>query len=238
MPSSLFHFIQNGSARNGARYGQSTTLRTAILLACGALFALFAAPVRAEMPLQIVALGDSLTAGHGLLAQDSYPSKLQAALRAKGYNVTVANAGVSGDTTAQGLARVDWSVPQGTQAVIVEFGANDMFRGVPPATVKKNLEAIIQKLKARHIEIMIAGMYATRSLGKDYYTAFDAIYRDLAHKYGLVFLPFFLEGVIGVQNLNQPDGIHPTAAGIDLVVKKSLPSVEALIQRVRNRKSS
>ena len=195
-------------------------------------------PVRAELPIQIVALGDSLTAGHGLLAQDSYPSKLQAALRARGYNVTIANAGVSGDTTAQGLARVDWSVPQGTQAVIVEFGANDMLRGVPPATVKHNLEAIIQKLRTRHIEVMLAGMYATRSLGKDYYTAFDAIYRDLAHKYGLVFMPFFLEGVVGVQGLNQPDGIHPTAAGIEIVVKKSLPAVEALIHRVRNRKSS
>jgi acyl-CoA thioesterase-1 len=238
MPSSLFHFISNGSTRNGAQYGQSTALRTAIVLACGALFALFANPVLAQTPIQIVAFGDSLTAGHGLLAKDSYPSKLQAALRAKGYNVTIVNAGVSGDTTAQGLARVDWSVPSGTQAAIVEFGANDMFRGVPPPVVKRNLDAIIQKLKARHIEVMLAGMYATRSLGKEYYTAFDAIYRDLAHKYGLVFMPFFLEGVVGVQNLNQPDGIHPTAAGIDLVVKKSLPAVEALIQRVRNRKSS
>ncbi len=203
-----------------------------------ALLATFAAPGRAEMPVQIVAFGDSLTAGYGLMARDAYPSKLQAALRAKGYNVTVANAGVSGDTTTQALARIDWSVPQGTQAVILEFGANDMFRGVPPATVKQNLEAIIQKLKARHIEVMLAGMYATRSLGKEYYTAFDAVYRDLAHKYGLVFMPFFLEGVTGVQNLNQADGIHPTASGIDLVVKKSLPSVEALIQRVRDRKSS
>jgi acyl-CoA thioesterase-1 len=237
MPSSIFHFIPNGSTRNGARYGRSTALRAAILLACGTFITLFAAPARAE-PLRIVALGDSLTAGYGLMAGDAFPAKLQAALHARGYNVTIANAGVSGDTSAQGLARVDWSVPQGTQAVIVEFGANDMFRGVPPATVKHNLEAIIQKLKARHIEVMLAGMYATRSLGKEYYTAFDAIYRDLAHKYGLVFMPFFLEGVVGVHNLNQADGIHPTAAGIDLVVKKSLPTVEALIQRVRNRKSS
>jgi acyl-CoA thioesterase-1 len=173
-----------------------------------------------------------------LLQRDSYPSKLEAVLRARGYNVTITNAGVSGDTTAQALSRLDWSVPQGTQAVILEFGANDMFRGVPPATIKHNLEAMIQKLKSRHIEVMLAGMYATRNLGKEYYTAFDAIYRDLAHKYGLVLMPFFLEGVVGVQRLNQPDGIHPTAAGIDIIVKKSLPSVEALIQRVRGRKTS
>jgi acyl-CoA thioesterase-1 len=192
----------------------------------------------AQPPVKIVAFGDSLTAGHGLLQRDSYPSKLEAVLRARGYNVTIANAGVSGDTTAQALSRLDWSVPQGTQAVILEFGANDMFRGVPPATIKHNLEAMIQKLKSRHIEVMLAGMYATRNLGKEYYTAFDAIYRDLAHKYGLVLMPFFLEGVVGVQRLNQPDGIHPTAAGIDIIVRKSLPSVEALIQRVRGRKTS
>ena len=188
--------------------------------------------------MRIVAFGDSLTAGHGVLPRDAYPSKLEAVLRSRGYDVTIANAGVSGDTTAQGLARVDWSVPQGTQAVILEFGANDMFRGVPPAAVKQNLEAIIQKLKARHIEVMLAGMYANRTLGKEYYTAFDAIYRDLAHKYGLVLMPFFLEGVVGQRTLNQPDGIHPTSEGIDIMVKKSLPSVEALIQRVRGRKAS
>src|SRR5262249_9553212 len=155
---------------------------------------------------------------------ESYPSKLQAVLRSKGYDVTIANAGVSGDTTAQGLARVDFSIPDGTQAVILEFGANDMFRGVPVATVKKNLEAIIQKLRASHIEVMLAGMYATRNMGREYYTAFDKIYGDLANKYGLVLMPFFLDGVVGNKSLNQPDGIHPTAQGVDIIVKKSLPS--------------
>jgi acyl-CoA thioesterase-1 len=232
---SSFHFIQYGSATNGAQYRRKAP-RFAWLAALSALFLTTAAS--AQPPVKIVAFGDSLTAGAGVLARDSYPSKLQAVLRAKGYNVTIANAGVSGDTTAQGLSRVDWSVPQGTQAVILEFGANDMFRGVPPATIKHNLEAMIQKLKARHIEVMLAGMYATRNLGKEYYTAFDAIYRDLAHKYGLVLMPFFLEGVVGVQRLNQADGIHPTAAGIDIMVKKSLPSVEALIHRVEARKAS
>jgi acyl-CoA thioesterase-1 len=203
-----------------------------------AIWAGFAATAQAQSPVRIVAFGDSLTAGYGLLAGDSYPAKLQKALQAKGYNVLIANAGVSGDTTMQALARLDWSVPQGTQAVILEFGANDMLRGVPPSTVKQNLEALIQKLRTRHIEVMLAGMYATRSLGKEYYTAFDAIYRDLAHKYGLVLMPFFLESVVGVQALNQADGLHPTAAGIDIVVKKSLPYVEALIHRVQGRKSS
>jgi len=192
----------------------------------------------AQDPVRIVAFGDSLTAGYGLLAGDAYPVKLEAALRARGYNVSIANAGVSGDTTAAGLARVDYSVPPGTQAVILELGANDMFQGVPPAAIRHNLEAIIQKLRARHIEVMLAGMYATRNLGKQYYTAFDSIYRDLAQKYGLVFMPFFLDGVVGKQALNQADGIHPTAAGIELVVKKSLPAVESLIHRVRGRKSS
>lgn len=206
------------------------------LAAFGAFF--FATAAGAQPPVKIVAFGDSLTAGYGLLQRDSYPSKLEAVLRTKGYNVTIANAGVSGDTTAQALSRLDWSVPQGTQAVILEFGANDMFRGVPPATIKRNLEAMIQKLKARHIEVMLAGMYATRNLGKEYYSAFDAIYRDLAQKYGLVLMPFFLEGIAGIQSLNQPDGIHPTAAGVDIIVKKSLPSVEALIHRVQGRKAS
>lgn len=202
------------------------------------MFAGSPAPAKAQSAVQIVAFGDSLTAGYGLLAGDAYPAKLQSVLRARGHNVTIANAGVSGDTTTGGLARVDYSVPQGTQAVILELGANDMFQGVPPSVIKRNLEAIIQKLKARHIEVMLAGMYATRSLGKEYYSTFDSIYRDLAAKYGLVLMPFFLDGVVGHQNLNQPDGLHPTAAGIDIVVKKSLPSVEALIQRVRGRKSS
>jgi acyl-CoA thioesterase-1 len=202
------------------------------------MIAPLASPASAQSPLHIVAFGDSLTAGYGLLGTDAYPSKLQAVLRSKGYNVTIANAGVSGDTTAQGLARVDYSVPQGTQAVILEFGANDMLRGVSPATVKQNLEAIIQKLKARHIEVMLAGMYATRNLGRDYYTAFDKIYRELASKYGLVLMPFFLDGVVGDHSLNQPDGMHPTAKGVDIMVKKSLPSVESLIQRVQGRKAS
>lgn len=202
------------------------------------LMAGFTMHANAQSPVRIVAFGDSLTAGYGLNGKDAYPAKLQTALRAKGYDVTITNAGVSGDTTAQGLARLDWSVPEGTQAVILEFGANDFFRGVPPAVARKNIEAMIEKLKARHIEIMLAGMYAPRNLGREYVGAFDAIYRELAKKHGLVLMPFFLDGVAGIQTLNLPDGMHPTAAGVDIIVKKSLPAVESLIERVQGRKAS
>lgn len=185
-----------------------------------------------------MAFGDSLTAGYGLAPQDAFPNKLAAVLRAKGYDVTIANAGVSGDTTSAALSRLDWSVPAGTEAVILEFGANDAFRGVAPAIVSQNLDEIIRRLKARNVEVLLAGMYAPRNLGTDYYSAFDAIYPALAKKYGLILVPFFLKGVAGVPDLNQADGIHPTAAGTDVVVKVMLPSAEALIQRVRGRKAS
>jgi acyl-CoA thioesterase-1 len=195
-------------------------------------------PEASADPIKIVAFGDSLTAGLGLPAQDAFPSKLAAALRAKSYDVAIVNAGVSGDTTSAALARLDWSVPAGTQAVILEFGANDAFRGVLPAIVNQNLDAIIRRLKARNIEVLLAGMYAPRNLGADYDAAFDSIYPALAKKYGLILAPFFLQGVAGNAALNQPDGIHPTAAGVDVVVKTILPSAEALIQRVRARKAS
>jgi acyl-CoA thioesterase-1 len=160
------------------------------------------------------------------------------ALRANGYDVAIVNAGVSGDTTSAALARLDWSVAANTQAVILEFGANDAFRGVLPAIVSQNLDEIIRRLKARNIEVLLAGMYAPRNLGTGYVAAFDAIYPTLAKKYGLVLEPFFLKGVAGNAALNQADGIHPTAAGVDVVVKTILPPTEALIQRVRARKAS
>jgi acyl-CoA thioesterase I len=189
-------------------------------------------------PIRIVAFGDSLTAGFGLTPQDAFPSKLAGALRAKGYDVVISNAGVSGDTTSAALARIDWSVPAGTQAVILEFGANDAFRGVQPSVIRTNLEELIRRLQARKIEVLLAGMYAPRNLGPDYYRAFDAIYPALAQKYGLLLVPFFLKGVAGVASLNQADGIHPTAAGIDAVVRVVLPEAEALIQRVKARKAA
>jgi acyl-CoA thioesterase-1 len=225
------------SARNRAPSRRRKFFLASLAILCAGAWFMHGAQAMAE-PVRIVAFGDSLTAGLGLESQYAFPNRLAAALRAKGHDVVVANAGVSGDTTSAALARLDWSIPPGTDAVIVEFGANDAFRGTAPAIVSKNLDEIIQRLKARNIEVLLAGMYAPRNLGSDYYSAFDAVYPELAKKHGLLLIPFFLENVAGVAALNQPDGLHPTAAGIDEIVKVVLPSTEALIQRVRVRKAS
>src|SRR3954468_16972511 len=190
----------------------------------------FAQPDR---PLRLVALGDSLTAGYSLPAEAAFPAALERALRARGHNVEVANAGVSGDTASGGLQRVDWSVPDGTDGVILELGANDMLRGLDPAITRQALEGIIQRLRARGIPVLLAGMYASRNLGPDYAARFDAVYRDLARTYGLVLYPFFLESVAGQQALNLPDGLHPTAQGVEQIVQRILPSVESFIARMR-----
>src|SRR3954451_13468282 len=188
-----------------------------------------AAPGR---PLRIVVLGDSLSAGYGLPRDAAFPEVLERALKARGHDVAITNAGVSGDTTTGGLARLDWSVPEGTDAVIVELGANDMLRGVDPAIPRRALETIVSRLKARGVAVMLAGMYASRNLGPDYTGRFDAIYRDLAQKYGLVLYPFFLDGVAGERDLNLPDGLHPTAKGIEIIVERILPTVEVFLSRV------
>ncbi|MEA2878431.1 MAG: acyl-CoA thioesterase [Hyphomicrobiales bacterium] len=187
----------------------------------------------ADKPVRIVVLGDSLSAGLGLAAQDALPAKLERALRAKGHDVTVENAGVSGDTAAGGLARLHWSVADGTDAVILELGANDALRGSDPKTTRASLEAIIRKLKERRIAVLLAGILAPRNLGPDYVTAFDAIYPELAAEHGLTFYPFILDGVAGDRALNQGDGIHPTAAGVDIMVKGLLPKAEELVARVK-----
>ena len=238
--ASRLRFADQRSAKNGAKNGAASRQKpflASLAILCAAVCLLQGPPAKAD-PVRIVAFGDSLTAGLGLAPQETFPSKLAAALRAKGYDVVIANAGVSGDTTADALARLDWSVPAGTQAVILEFGANDAFRGVLPAIVSQNLDEIIRRLQARQVEVLLAGMYAPRNLGADYAGAFDGIYPTLAKKYGLIFIPFFLKGVAGDAALNQADGIHPTALGVDTVVKMVLPSAEALIQRVRTRKAS
>src|SRR5271170_2672515 len=184
-------------------------------------------------PLLIVALGDSLTAGLGLPAEESFPEVLQKTLRAKGYDVEVANAGVSGDTAADGLARFDWAVPDGADAAIVELGANDMLRGLDPAAAEKSLGEILGKLKARHVATLIAGMRAAPNLGADYRARFDPIYADLARKYDAALYPFFLDGVAADPKLNQKDGLHPTKAGVEVIVRKILPAVEALIAEAK-----
>jgi len=192
----------------------------------------------AAQQVKVVVLGDSLVAGFGLPAHEAFPAQLAQALKAKGRAVEIANAGVSGDTASGGLARLDWSVPDGTDAVIVSLGANDMLRGVAPNVTRDALTQIVQRLKARKIEVLLIGMRAAPNLGADYGQAFDAIYPQLAAAEHLVFYPFFLDGIAADRNLNQRDGIHPTAAGIAAVVQRMMPQVEELLARVQAKRSS
>jgi len=188
-----------------------------------------ARPAAAE-PVNIVGFGDSLMAGYELAPGEGFTEKLEAALRAQGHDVTVANAGVSGDTTSGGLSRLDWSVPEDTDLVILELGANDMLRGMDPATTERNLDEIISRLKERDIGILLIGMYAAPNLGADYQQAFNSLYPRLSEKYDLPLVPFFLEGVVGDASLQLADGMHPNAAGIDVMVQNVLPAVEPLVQ--------
>jgi acyl-CoA thioesterase I len=192
-----------------------------------------AQPAGAGRPLKIVAFGDSLTAGFGLPADAAFPARLQRALSRTGLAVEVANAGVSGDTSADGLARLDWSVPADADAVILELGANDALRGIDPQRTRAALDAIVQRLVARHIPVLLAGMRAPPNMGADYAQAFDAIYPDLAAAHAVIFYPFFLDGVAAERGLNQGDGLHPTAAGVDVIVARLLPKAEELIARAR-----
>jgi acyl-CoA thioesterase-1 len=187
--------------------------------------ALAVAPAAAD-PVSIVGMGDSLMAGYELGPGEPFAAKLQDALKKNGYDATVTNAGVSGDTTSDGLARLDWSVPDGTDLVILELGSNDMLRGIDPALTKKNLEAMIKRLRARDIKVVLFGMKAAPNLGPDYQKAFDAIYPDLADKYLLPLYPFFLDGVVGHPDLQLDDGMHPNAKGVDRIVSGALPIVE------------
>ncbi len=191
----------------------------------------FAAPVSART-LKLVALGDSLTASYGVAPGKAFPDQLEAALKAKGWEVTLVDAGVSGDTAADGLARYDWSVPADADALIIELGANDMLRGLNPEATKRTLADILDRARATHLPTLLAGMRAAPNLGADYDKAFDAIYPALAQSYGAILYPFFLDGVAGDAKLNQPDGLHPTAAGVAVIVGRILPSVEALLNRV------
>lgn len=189
----------------------------------------------AATPIHIVALGDSLTAGYGLPDKDGFVPALQAALAKAGIAAVVANAGVSGDTAADGLARLDWSVPQGTDAVIVELGANDMLRGFAPDATRASLDAILQRLTQRHISVLLCGMRAAPNLGADYAQAFERIYPELAAKYRVALYPFFLDGVAGNLSLEQGDGMHPNAAGVAVMVARILPMVQELVGRVQSR---
>ena len=179
---------------------------------------------------RIVGFGDSLMAGYNLGPNEGFPQKLEAALKARGHDVAVANAGVSGDTTSGGLSRLDWSVPDGTDLVILELGANDMLRGVAPEITEQNLDTMMAALQKRGIGIVLAGMLAAPNLGPDYATAFNGIYPKLAGKYGAPLIPFFLDGVAGNPSLQLADGLHPTAAGVDRMVEGALPVIEPLVR--------
>ena len=185
----------------------------------------------AARTLRLVALGDSLTAGLGLAPGKAFPDRLEAALRAKGWDVKVINAGVSGDTAADGLARYEWAVPPDGDALIIELGANDMLRGLKPEATKATLAAILDKARAAHLPTLLAGMRAAPNLGPEYASQFSAIYPALAKAYDVPLYPFFLDGVAGDPKLNQPDGLHPTADGVEVIVQKILPSVEALMKQ-------
>jgi len=210
-----------------------------IIFACAATLAALAIPLRAPLaqrqPIRLVAFGDSLSAGYGLPQEAAFPATLERALKARGHNVEVINAGVSGDTASAGLDRLDWSVPEGTDGVILELGANDMLRGLDPAVPRRAIDAIVQRLRARGIPVLLAGMVASRNLGAAYVQNFDSLYPEIAKKHGLVLYPFFLDGVAGERSLNLQDGIHPTAKGIEVIVGRILPTVETFLARLSPR---
>jgi len=189
-----------------------------------------------EQETVIVALGDSLTAGLGLLQSESFPAKLEATLKAQGRNVTVVNAGVSGDTVSAALDRLAWALPPNTSAVIVELGGNDALQGLPPAEIEASLAKIIERVKAKGLPVLIAGMESPRNMGKDYVDQFHAIYLDLAERYGALLYPFFLDGVALDPGLMQEDGIHPNAKGVDRIVQGILPKVDELLTQVENQR--
>jgi acyl-CoA thioesterase I len=184
-------------------------------------------------PIKLVVLGDSLTAGYGLDEGDAFPAKLEAALKAKGIDVTVVNAGVSGDTAKQGLERLDWAVDEDADAVIVELGANDALRGIDPNETRASLEKIIVRLKSRNLPVMIAGMLAPPNLGPSYKEVFDRIYPSLAGEHGLRLYPFFLDGVATIADYNLDDGMHPNARGVDEIVRRMAPKVAEFLSQIK-----
>lgn len=183
------------------------------------------APVTAQAQTVLLALGDSLTAGYGLNKADSFTTRLQDALTAAGRDVRVINGGVSGDTSKGGLQRVDWMFAEKPDVMLIELGANDGLRGLPPEQTKQNIAAIIEKAQAAGVTVLLTGMMAPPNLGREYGDAFNALYPDLAEQYGVIFYPFFLDGVVADPSLNQSDGMHPNAAGVEVVVERILPSV-------------
>ena len=210
---------------------RTANLAGALLLAW---LMLAAGSLRAETgdgELRILMLGDSLTAGYGLASGEALPARLEAALRDRGLDVRVINAGVSGDTTAGGLARLEWALADRPHAVIVALGANDALRAIDPEVSRSNLDRLLGTLAERRLPVLLAGMLAPRNLGRDYGARFDAIYPELAARHGALLHPFLLDGVATVAALNQADGIHPNAAGVEVIVERILPGVLCLVRR-------
>jgi acyl-CoA thioesterase-1 len=191
----------------------------------------------AGKPIKMVVLGDSLSAGLGLSASAAFPARLKQSLKIKGIDVDMINAGVSGDTSSGGRDRLDWSVPEGTDAVILELGANDALRGTDPKVTRAAMTDILARLKARKVAVLLCGMLAPPNYGSDYSARFNAIYPDLAKSFGVPLYPFFLEGVAADARLNQADGLHPTAEGVDVIVKNILPTVEAFVGAISGQRS-
>jgi acyl-CoA thioesterase I len=206
------------------------------LMGAGAAFAQAPAAGTGK-PIKMVVLGDSLSAGLGLPGSAAFPARLQKSLNLKGIAVDMINAGVSGDTSSGGRARLDWSVPEGTDAVILELGANDALRGTDPKVTRAALTDILARLKARKVAVLLCGMLAPPNYGSDYSARFNAIYPDLAKSFGVPLYPFFLEGVAADARLNQADGLHPTAEGVDVIVKNILPTVEAFLGAISGQRS-
>ena len=190
------------------------------------------APVHAAEPIRILAFGDSLTAGYGLAEQDTLPTRLADALNKMGRPVIMINGGVSGDTTADGVSRLDWALADQPQIMILALGANDMLRGIDPKTTRANLDTIIRRTKAAGVEIVLAGMLAPPNLGAEYKSAYDAVYSDLAKAHNLLFMPFLLQDVAQDSDLNQADGIHPNGNGVAIIVRNLLPYVTQAMDKV------
>jgi acyl-CoA thioesterase-1 len=186
-------------------------------------------------PLRILAFGASIIAGYGLDAQDALPAQLEKALRARGIDAMVINSGVSGETSAGGLARLDWALADDPDLVIVDLGGNDALRGIDPKTTEANLDAIVARLQQEKRGVLIAGMLAPPNLGADYAAAFNAVFRNVAERHDVVLYPFILDGVVMDPELNQEDGIHPNAAGVKVIVERMLPSVLQAIERLDRR---
>lgn len=206
-------------------------ISVAALALCSLIFT--ALTPAAAQPTTILVLGDSLTAGYGLDAGAAFPVRLEQALNVKGHDVAVINAGVSGDTAAQGAARLDWSLTDEVDAVIVELGANDALRGLDPAQAEAALAEIAGKVAARQLPLLLAGMRAPPNLGPDYAAAFEGMYQRVAEQSGAMLYPFFLDGVAADPKLNQADGLHPTPEGVEVIVGRILPSVEALLAKTK-----